>query len=77
MKTKPETTENIEVKDRLKYLGITINCFKLQKEEMLKKASKLANMTRGIIERSCSKLLIGKTYWKNVPLPYNYMEVIL
>ncbi len=73
MKEKPESIENIKVKNKFKYLGITINdtrnCFKVQKEEMFKKAHRLANMTHSVIERSCSKILIGKTYWKSVALP--------
>lgn len=73
MKVRPENIENIEVKDKFRYLGITINdsinCFKVQKEEMLTKARKLANMTRSVIATSCSKLLIGKTFWKSVALP--------
>ena len=36
---------------------------------MLTKARKLANMTRSVIATSCSKLLIGKTFWKSVALP--------
>ena len=36
---------------------------------MLTKARKMANLTYCIIEKSCKKLLIGKTYWKNIILP--------
>lgn len=73
MKEKPEKVGNIDVKESMKYLGITVNdkrkCFKLHKEEMFDKARKLANMTYSVIAKSCAKLLIGKTYWKNVALP--------
>ena len=73
MKEKPNEIENIKVTDRIKYLGITVcdkkDCFKVQKEEMLQKAQKLANMTYPVIAKSCNKLLIGKTYWKSIALP--------
>ena len=72
MADKPQKIENIEVKDRFKYLGITINdnkdCFKVQKEEMFAKARSLANLTYNVTARSCSRILIGKTYWNNVAL---------
>ena len=29
----------------------------------------MANLTHCVIEKSCNKLLIGKTYWKSVALP--------
>ena len=32
-------------------------------------ARKMANLTYSIIARSCSKIMIGKTYWKSVVLP--------
>ena len=73
MPEKPENIKGISVRDRIKYLGITINdkknCFQVQKEEMFSKARRLANMTYNVIEKSCSRMLIGKTYWKNVALP--------
>ena len=73
MENKPESIENIKVSEKIKYLGITINdsktCFKIQKEETLKKARKLANQTYSIIHKSCNKQLIGKTYWKCIALP--------
>ena len=36
---------------------------------MFEKAQKLANMTYPIIAKSCHKVLIGKTYWKNLAIP--------
>ena len=45
------------------------NYFKTQRIKILEKARKLANMTYAVIEKSCNKLLIGKTYWKSVALP--------
>ena len=39
------------------------------KKQMMKKAQKLANATCSVIGKSCDKLMIGKTYWKNLALP--------
>ena len=36
---------------------------------MFSKAKRMENMTYGIIERSCNRVMIGKTYWKDVVLP--------
>ena len=36
---------------------------------MIQKAQRLANMTFGITQKSCNKLMIGKCYWKCVALP--------
>ena len=73
VKEKPEMIGGINITDKIKYLGITINdsknCFKAQKEKIMEKARKMANMTYSVIAKSCSKLLIGKTYWKSVALP--------
>ena len=72
-KEKPEQIEGIRVVETIKYLGVKINnkrnMFKTQKEEMLQKANRLANLTYSIIAKSCNKVLIGKTYWKSVALP--------
>ena len=35
----------------------------------MEKAQQLANTTYSVIARSCNKLLIGKTFWKNVAMP--------
>ena len=32
-------------------------------------AGKRANITYSVIEKSCNKLLIGKTFWKGIALP--------
>ena len=73
MENKPEEIEGIQVKESIKYLGVEIegkrNMFMKQKSNMIKKAEKLSNMTYSIIAKSCHKIMIGKTYWKNVALP--------
>ena len=73
LKEKPGEIGNILVKEEITYLGIIINdrrnCFQVHKRKMIEKARKLANLTYSIIGRSCARLLIGKTYWKNVALP--------
>ena len=78
MKNVPEEIEGIQITDHIKYLGTTIdnkkNYFKTQKENMFNKAIKLSNMTYSVIEKSCNKLLIGKTYWKSVALQYSMVS---
>ena len=65
--------DNIKVVENIKYLGITIDnkkdIFKTQKKYLIDSAQKYANMTYSIIKRSVNKMLIGKTFWKNVVLP--------
>ena len=64
---------NIKVVKSLKYLGFNLNegrsCFSDHKKLKIKKSKELASMIMSIIARSSNKLLIGKTYWKNVALP--------
>ena len=73
MEQQPDEIEDIKVVNKIKYLGIEIdnkrNYFKTQRQNMLAKARKMANLTYCIIEKSCNKLLSGKTYWKNIILP--------
>ena len=63
----------MEVVEQLRYLGVTVvnkrNCFLQHKKGKIMQARKMANLTYSIIARSCSKILIGKTYWKSVVLP--------
>ena len=70
---KIEEIEGIKVTDKMKYLGVNINnqknCFREHKEEILKKAQRMANLTYSVISKSCNKMLIGKTYWKSVVMP--------
>ena len=65
---------NIEVVEELKYLGVIVqakrNVFEGQKNEMTKKKIKrLSVMTNSVIEKSCHRVMMGKTYWKVVVLP--------
>ena len=57
----------------MKYLGIEIdnkrNYFKTQTGFFLENARKMPNITYSVIEKSCNKLLIGKTFWKRIALP--------
>ena len=58
--------------EEAKYLDIGItskqNMFREQRKSMMKKAQKMANMTYGMISKSCNKVMIGKTFWKNIAL---------
>ena len=73
LKDQPEYLGNIKVVPKVKYLGIEIdnkrNYFKTQRDKIIQKAWKMANITYSVIERSCNKLLIGKTFWKSIVLP--------
>ena len=64
LKNKPDKIKDIQVTDKMKYLGIIINdskkCFKKHKKNIFEKARKLANMTCPVINKSCSRILIGK-----------------
>lgn len=70
---KPENIEGIKTVEEINYLGITVenkrDIFRKQKKEMIEKAQRLANLTFSVIGKSCNKLLIGKTFWKNIVLP--------
>ena len=73
MKEKPDNISGIQVQEGIKYLGIDIvnkrDMFKEQKRKMMERACKMANLTVPIIYKSCSRLLIGKTFWKSVAIP--------
>ena len=68
-----DNIEGIKTVESLKYLGMKLNggrdIFRVHKQEMYKKAQKLANTTYSVIAKSCNRLLIGKTFWKNLALP--------
>ena len=72
-KDQPQSIVDIPVVEQIKYLGVTVvNKKKLYKEHingMLQKAQKMANMTFGITQRCCNRLMIGKCYWKCLALP--------
>ena len=73
LKDQPEYLGNIKIVPKVKYLGIEIdtkkNYFKTQRDTIIQKARKMANITYSVKERSCNKLLIGKTFWKSIVLP--------
>ena len=62
---------NKEVVEELKYLGVIVqakrNVFEGQKNEMMKKNHQ--KIERSVIEKSCHRVMMGKTYWKGVVLP--------
>ena len=68
-----EEVGGIEVVKNFKYLGLFIDddddIYKKQKEEMGNKAKRHENMTYQVIENSCNRVLMGKTYWKSMVLP--------
>ena len=72
-KTEQIEMEGVQIVNELKYLGFLINnkrnIFSKHKINNLKKAQKMCNMTYSVLERSVNKLLIGKTYWKQIIIP--------
>ena len=71
-KQKPEHIGKIKVVEEIKYLGMKISnkkqMFEGHKCSMFAKARKFENMTYGMVEKGCSRMMIGKTYWKQVGL---------
>ena len=69
----PCKVKGIQVVEEIKYLGVQItndrNCFGKYKKEKIKLARKLMNLTYTVFSNSSNRLIIGKTYWKNVALP--------
>ena len=69
----PKIIEEIEVVEKIKYLGITVtnkrDCFQLHRNEAIIKARRYANLISSVIARSCNRILIGKTYWKSLAMP--------
>ena len=65
--------EGIQVTDTIKYLGITIDnkkeLFESHKKDILKRAKTFSNMMYLVTGKCVNKMLIGKTYWKNLILP--------
>ena len=53
MRDEPKDIAGIKIENKMNYLGITINdsrnCFKVQKELILEKAVKMANLTYSAI----------------------------
>ena len=72
-KDKKNEIAGVKVVKEIKYLGITLSdsndMFKTHKENKLKLAEKLANITYSVMVKSCNRLLVGKTYWKSVAVP--------
>ena len=63
----------IKVEKEFKYLGMLVGNVKGwsggQINKSHEKSLKMSNYTYSIIGGSCNRLMVGKTYWKNVALP--------
>ena len=63
----------MEVVDEIRYLGVVVSarrdCFRKNRMERIESAERMVNMTYSVVERSCDRLLMGKTFWKSVVLP--------
>ena len=68
-----EEIEGIGLVEQMKYLGVNVcnrkKMFEKQKEAIRKEAKQLSNMTHSVLERSCHRVIVGKSYWKGVALP--------
>ena len=69
VKEQPEHLCNIEIDNKRNY-------FKTQRGKIIENARKMANITYSVIEISCNKLLIGKTFWKSSALPSKRIYVV-
>ena len=65
--------DGIRVTNQMKYLGTVVNdgrgYFRLHRKNKIQLGEKMSNMAYSVIARSCSRVVIGKAYWKNVVLP--------
>ena len=70
---KPEYMGEIGVVDSIRYLGILVecrrDCFRAFKQERILLAEKMANVAFSVVARSCSRVVVGKAFWKGVVLP--------
>ena len=68
-----EKIEEIKIDNTMKYLGVMVknvrDSFKIHKENKIKTAKLFSNLTYSVIQKSCNKLIIGKTYWESVVVP--------
>ena len=66
MKEKCENISTIGVVEKIKYLEVIVqakrNVFEGQKNEIMKKFKRLGVMTNSVIEKSCHRVMMGKTY---------------
>ena len=65
--------EGVKTSERVKYLGVEIqgkrNLFERRRGEMVSRAKSLSTLTYSVVARSCHKVIVGKSFWKNVVLP--------
>lgn len=63
----------MQVVPGLKYLGVNLvnkrNLLEEHRRGMIEVVRRMSNMVNSVIEKSCHRVLIGKTYWKGVVLP--------
>merc|ERR1712240_717815 len=64
----------IEVVKKIKYLGLEIDddrdMFKSQRKIIIDKIKRYKPLTNQVIETSCNRLMIGKTFWKQVVMTW-------
>ena len=68
-----DNIENINIVDKIKYLGIIIDnkkkCFQTQKAKIIENATIFNHQMYAILGNTCNRMLIGKTYYKGLVLP--------
>jgi len=71
-KEKVERIGELKVEEKIRYLGMTVSngrdCYREFKGERIEVMKKMANMTYSVIQKSCNKMMIGKSFWKSVVL---------
>ena len=68
-----EVIEGMAVVKEIKYLGLKVqgkkNLFEGQRKVMVGKAKWLSTLMSGVVERSCHRVMVGKSFWKGVAIP--------
>lgn len=71
--TEQDNISGVKITNEIRYLGINITnkrrCFKNFKATKINEARRLSNTTAAVVARSSNRLLIGKTFWKQVAMP--------
>ena len=68
-----EVIEGMAVVKEIKYLSLKVqgkkNLFEGQRKVMVGKAKWLSTLMSGVVERSCHRVMVGKSFWKGVAIP--------
>ena len=60
----------VEVVEEMRYLVVIVenkrDMYGWQRRKMVAKVRQMSSMTNSVIEKSCHRVMMGKTYWKGV-----------